>query len=79
MKKDYVGRPKSLIIVGDPYVGKSTWAESQGNPIVMNSGWCMKSIFPGATHVVVSDVKPSAFEYGGRSYWRKLLGGQGEL
>ena len=42
----------------------------------MNSGWCMKSIFSGASHLVVSDVKPAAFGYGGRSYWRETIGCQ---
>ena len=42
----------------------------------MNSGWCLKSIFTGATHIVVSDVKPAAFGYGGKSHWRDVLGGQ---
>ncbi len=54
VRQDWKGRPKSLILVGDPLVGKSVWAESQGNPIVMNSRWCMKSIFPRATHLVVA-------------------------
>ena len=76
IRREWKGRPKSLVIVGDPMVGKTAWAESQGNPIVMNSSWCMKSIFSGATHVVVSDVKPAAFGYGGISHWRDVLGGQ---
>jgi hypothetical protein len=76
VRREWVGRPMSLLIVGDSKTGKSKWAESQGNPIVMNGQWCMKSIFAGATHVVVSDVKPAAFGYQGRSYWRDVLGGQ---
>ena len=75
-KRNWKGRPKSLIIVGDPLVGKSAWAESEGSPIVMNSGWCMKSIFDGATHIVVSDVKPMSFGYAGQWHWRDVLGGQ---
>ncbi|KAL8876958.1 MAG: hypothetical protein Q9198_004933 [Flavoplaca austrocitrina] len=75
-EKNYSGRPKSLIIVGDPMTGKSKWAESFGNPVVMNSGWCMKSVVPEASHVVVSDVRPAAFGFGGRSYWREVLGGK---
>jgi len=76
VKREWTGRPKSLVIVGDPMVGKSAFAESQGRPIVMNSGWCLKSIFPGATHIVVSDVRPAAFGYQGKSHWRDVLGGQ---
>lgn len=76
VRRDWKGRPKSLVIVGDPLVGKSAWAESVGNPIVMNSGWCMKNIFEGATHIVVSDVKPLAFGYAGQAHWRDMLGGQ---
>ena len=76
VRREWEGRPKSLVIVGDPMVGKSAYAESEGNPIVMNSGWCLKSIFSGATHVVVSNVKPAAFGYGGKSHWRDVLGGQ---
>ena len=76
VRREWKGRPKSLVIIGDPVVGKTTWAESYGNPIVMNSSWCMSSIFPGATHVVVSDVRPAAFGYGGISHWRDVLGGQ---
>ena len=76
IKREWVGRPKSLVIVGDPMVGKSAYAESEGNPIVMNSGWCLKSIFPGATHIVVNDVKPAMFGYAGKSHWRDVLGGQ---
>ncbi len=76
IKKEWKGRPMSLVIVGDPMVGKSAWAESEGNPIVMNSAWCMKSIFPGATHLVVSNVKPLAFGYAGQSHWHDVLGGQ---
>jgi hypothetical protein len=79
VERKWKGRPKSLVIIGDPMVGKSAYAESQGNPIVMNSGWCMNSIFPGATHIVVSDVKPAAFGYGGKSHWRDVLGGQPEF
>lgn len=74
--KTYSGRPKSLIIIGDPMIGKSMWAESFGNPIVMNSGWCLKSCVKGASHVVVSDVRPAAFGYAGKSYWREVLGGK---
>ena len=73
VRREWKGRPKSLVIIGDPVVGKTTWAESYGNPIVMNSSWCMSSIFPGATHVVVSDVRPAAFGYGGISHWRMYL------
>jgi len=76
INKKWKGRPKSLVIIGDPLVGKSAWAESEGNPIVMNSAWCMKSIFPGATHLVVSNVKPLAFGYTGQSHWHDVLGGQ---
>ena len=76
VRRQWTGRPKSLVIIGDPVVGKSAYAESMGNPIVMSSGWCMKSIFPGATHIVVNDVKPAAFGYGGRCHWRDVLGGQ---
>lgn len=74
--RKWSGRPMSLVIIGDPMVGKSAYAESYGNPIVMNSGWCLKAIFPGATHLVVSDSKPSEFGYAGKSYWRDVLGGQ---
>ena len=66
-------RSKSLVIIGDSMVGKSAYAESEGNPIVINSGWCMKSIFPGATHLV-NDVRPAAFGYAG-----KFLGNQNAL
>ena len=76
IRREWEGRPMSLVIVGDPKTGKSAWAESEGNPIVMNSGWCMKSIFAGATHIVVSDVRPAAFGYAGKSHWRDVLGGQ---
>ena len=76
IRREWEGRPRSLVIVGDPMVGKSAYAESEGNPIVMNSGWCMKSIFPGATHLVVNDVKPAMFGYAGKSHWRDVLGGQ---
>jgi len=38
VQRKWTGRPKSLVIIGDPMVGKSAYAESQGNPIVMNSG-----------------------------------------
>ena len=76
VQRNWTGRPRSLVIVGDPMVGKSAFAESQGNPIVMNSGWCMNSIFTGATHIVVNDVKPSMFGYAGKSHWRDVLGGQ---
>ena len=76
VRREWKGRPKSLVVVGDPMVGKTAWAESQGNPIVMNSTWCMSSIFSGATHIVVNDVKPAAFGYGGISHWRDVLGGQ---
>jgi hypothetical protein len=76
VRQEWRGRPKSLVIVGDPMVGKSAYAESVGRPIVMNSGWCLKSIFEGATHIVVSDVRPAAFGYAGKSYWRDVLGGQ---
>jgi hypothetical protein len=76
VRRDWKGRPKSLVIVGDPLVGKSAFAESVGNPIVMNSGWCMKNIFEGATHIVVSDVKPMSFGYAGQWHWRDVLGGQ---
>ncbi len=76
IRKKWKGRPRSLVIIGDPLVGKSAYAESQGDPIVMNSGWCMKSIFPGATHLVVSNVKPLAFGYAGQSHWHDVLGGQ---
>ena len=76
IRRQWKGRPMSLVIVGDPKTGKSAWAESEGNPIVMNSRWCMKSIFPGATHVVVSDSRPAAFGYAGQSHWRDVLGGQ---
>ena len=61
---------------GIRWCGKSAYAESEGNPIVMNSGWCLKSIFPGATHIVVNDVKPAMFGYAGKSHWRDVLGGQ---
>lgn len=76
VRREWEARPKSLVIVRDPMVGKSAWAESEGSPIVINSGWCMKSIFAGATHIVVSDVKPAAFGYTGKSHWRDVLGGQ---
>ncbi len=79
VKRQWSGRPVSLVIVGDALVGKSAWAESEGNPIVMNSAWCMKSIFDEATHLVVSDVKPASFGYAGRSHWRDVLGGQEEF
>ncbi len=79
INKKWKGRPKSLVIIGDPLVGKSAYAESEGDPIVMNSGWCMKSIFEGASHIVVSDVKPLAFGYAGQSHWRDVLGGQNEF
>jgi len=79
VRKEWKGRPKSLVIVGDALVGKSAWAESEGNPIVMNSAWCMKSIVEGASHIVVSDVKPLAFGYAGQSHWRDVLGGQKEF
>lgn len=57
IRRGWKGRPKSLAIVGDPMVGKSARAESEGNPVVMNSGWFLKSISSGATCVVVSDIK----------------------
>ncbi|KAI9715648.1 MAG: hypothetical protein M1812_005800 [Candelaria pacifica] len=76
IRREWTGRPRSLVIVGDPMVGKSAFAESEGNPIIMNSGWCLNSVFDGATHIVVSDVKPTAFGYAGKSYWRDVLGGQ---
>ena len=34
IRQNWKGRPKSLILIGDPLVGKSAWAESQGNPIL---------------------------------------------
>ena len=37
------------------------YAESEGNPISMNSGWCLKRIFPGAMHIVMSDMKWTTF------------------
>jgi hypothetical protein len=78
IKRKWKGRPKALIIIGDPLTGKSMWAESQGRPIVMNSGWCMKSIFEvdDPTHIVVSDVKPLGFGYAGQHHWRDVIGGQ---
>jgi hypothetical protein len=42
----------------------------------MPSGWCLKAVFEGATHIHVSDVKPAAFGFAGRSHWRDVLGGQ---
>ncbi len=79
INQKWKGRPKSLVIIGDPLVGKSAYAKSEGDPIVMSSGWCMKSIFEGASHIVVSDVKPLAFGYAGQSHWRDVLGGQNEF
>jgi len=79
IRKKWKGRPRSLVIIGDPLVGKSAYAESEGDPIVMNSGWCMKSIFEGASHIVVSDVRPLAFGYAGQSHWRDVLGGQAQF
>lgn len=76
IRREWKGRPRSLVIVGDLMVGKSAYAESEGNPIVINSGWYMKSIFSGATHIVMSDVKRAAFGYAGKLYWRDVLGGQ---
>ena len=38
IQRKWTGRPRSLVIMRDPIVGKSAYAESQGNPIVMNSG-----------------------------------------
>ena len=38
VRREWKGRPRSLVIVGDAIVGKSAWAESQGNPIIINSG-----------------------------------------
>lgn len=76
VQKRWTGRPKCLVIVGDPLVGKSAWAQSVGNPIMMSSGWHLDSIFAGATYLVVNDVKPASFGYGGRSHWRDVLGGQ---
>ncbi|KAH9213178.1 hypothetical protein DL95DRAFT_463264 [Leptodontidium sp. 2 PMI_412] len=77
-KRSWVGRPKALILVGDPLTGKSKWAESFGRPIVMNSGWCMKSIYDveNPTHIVVSDVKPSRFGYKGNVHWQDVIGGK---
>jgi hypothetical protein len=78
INKKWKGRPRAMIVVGDPLTGKSAWAESEGRPIVMNSGWCMKSIFEveDPTHIVVSDVKPLAFGYAGQHHWRDVIGGQ---
>ena len=74
VERKWTDRPRSLVTIRDPMTGKSKWAESQGRPIVMNSGWCMKCIFKDATHLVVSDVNPAAFGYAGRSHWREVLG-----
>jgi hypothetical protein len=72
----FKGRPKSLVIVGDPDTGKTAWGTSFGRPIVMNSRWDMSAIFDGATHIVVSDVRPFNFGFGGTNYWRETIGGQ---
>ena len=79
VRRQWSGRPKGLVIIGDPMVGKSAWAVSEGKPIVMEMGWCPASVFVGATHVVVSDVEPAAFGDAGRSYWMEVLGGQGRF
>lgn len=76
INRKWSGRPKSLVIVGDPNTGKSTWAESFGSPMFMSARWCMSSIRMDATHLVVNDIQPSAFGYGGVTYWRDVLGGQ---
>ena len=36
IKQQWKGRPKSLVVIGDPMVGNSAYAESEGNPILMN-------------------------------------------
>ena len=55
IRRGWKGRPKTL--ARDPMVGKSARAESEGNPVVMNSSWFLKIISSGATYVMVSDVE----------------------
>ena len=73
VKCNWTEHPKSLIIIDDFMTGKSARAELQSNSIVMNSDWCMKSIFSDTTHIVVSDVRSATFEYADKLHQRNVL------
>jgi hypothetical protein len=70
------GRKVPLLLIGPSRTGKTEWAESFGNPIIMTKRWNMAEVREGATHIVVNDVDVRSFGSGGDSYWREVLGCQ---
>lgn len=50
------GRRKSLILVGKSRTGKTEWAESHGECMVMTTRWNVKNVRDGYDYVVVHDV-----------------------
>lgn len=73
------GRARPLVLVGDAVTGKTSWARSFGNPLVMSRRWNMKIFREGHSHIVVNDVDAMKFGASGESYWREVLGCQMEF
>ena len=73
------GRACALVLVGESKVGKTEWAKSFGDPIVMTESWNMNLWRSDASHIVVNDCHPMKFGCGGESYWRAVLGCQVEF
>lgn len=66
--KDGVFTPKkghrhtSLVIIGPPRSGKTSWAGAWGKPTMMNGGWDMGQLLQdGSTHLVMNDVDTRGF------------------
>lgn len=68
------GRPKSLVIIGDTRLGKTSWARSLGKHTYWNNNTNLKTINPEAQYLVVDDIK---FEY--FPNWKGWLGCQEEF
>lgn len=77
--EDRKGRARPLVLVGEAVTGKTSWARSFGNPLVMSRRWNLKAYGEGFTHIVVNDVDVLKFGASGESYWREVLGCQMEF
>jgi hypothetical protein len=72
------GRKTTLVLIGRSRLGKTEWAKSIGNPIVMTKTWNLRNVFTGATHIVVNDCDAMSFGWK-TTYWKEVMGCQIEF
>ncbi|KAH7038422.1 uncharacterized protein B0I36DRAFT_316382 [Microdochium trichocladiopsis] len=64
-------RPQALVLTGPTRTGKTAWAESFGNPLIVNTNFRLDDWREDCTHIVLNDVVLADFKY-----TREMLGCQ---